>query len=88
MKIMNITYMSKLEKWFPLQGERAHVLLLPFQSSYPAQPTFHVHFLGVFFFFFSGSHSNTIFTPHTQLERGKVIDRGVHIYMSVVKKKI
>ena len=31
-----------------------------------------------------------IFTPHAQCERGKVIDRGVHIYiyMSVVKKKI
>ena len=25
-----------IEKWFPLQGERVHVLLLPFQSSYPA----------------------------------------------------
>ena len=25
-----------LEKWFPLQGERAHVLLLPSQSSYLA----------------------------------------------------
>ena len=25
-----------LEKWFPFQGERAHVLLLPSQSSYPA----------------------------------------------------
>ena len=28
-----------------------------------------------------------IFTPLAQRERGKVIDRGVHIYMSVVKKK-
>ena len=30
-----------------------------------------------------------IITPHEQRERGKVIDRGVHIYiyMSVVKKK-
>ena len=32
-----------------------------------------------------------IFTPHAQRERGKVIDRGVHIYiyiyMSVVGKK-
>ena len=29
-------------------------------------------------------------TPHAQRERGKVIDRGVHIYiyMSVVKKNI
>ena len=31
-------------------------------------------------------------TPHAQRERGKVIDRGVHIYiyiyMSVVEKKI
>ena len=25
-----------LEKWFPFQGERAHVLLLPSQSSCPA----------------------------------------------------
>ena len=25
-----------LEKWFPLQGERAHVLLLHSHSSYPA----------------------------------------------------
>ena len=30
----------------------------------------------------------TIFTPHAQRERGKVIGRGVHIYMSVVEKKI
>ena len=31
-----------------------------------------------------------IFTPHAQRERGKVIGRGVHIYiyMSVVEKKI
>ena len=31
-----------------------------------------------------------IITPHAQRERGKVIDRGVHIYiyMSVVEKKI
>ena len=30
-----------------------------------------------------------IITPHAQRERGKVIDRGVHIYiyMSVVEKK-
>ena len=27
-------------------------------------------------------------TPHAQRERGKVIDRGVHIYMFVVEKKI
>ena len=38
-------------------------------------------------------HKNIFFpvTPHAQRERGKVIDRGVHIYiyifMSVVKKK-
>ena len=32
----------------------------------------------------------TIITPHAQRERGKVIGRGVHIYiyMSVVEKKI
>ena len=31
-----------------------------------------------------------VFTPHAQRERGKVIGRGVHIYiyMSVVEKKI
>ena len=29
-----------------------------------------------------------IFTPHAQRERGKVIGRGVHIYMSVDEKKI
>ena len=31
-----------------------------------------------------------VVTPHAQRERGKVIDRGVHIYiyMSVVEKKI
>ena len=34
-----------------------------------------------------------LITPHAQRERGKVIDRGVHIYiyiynMSVVEKKI
>ena len=28
----------------------------------------------------------SIITPHAQRERGKVIGRGVHIYMSVVKK--
>ena len=28
-----------------------------------------------------------IITPHAQRERGKVIGRGVHIYMSVVEKK-
>ena len=30
-----------------------------------------------------------VITPHAQRERGKVIDRGVHIYiyMSVVEKK-
>ena len=27
-----------------------------------------------------------IFTPHAQRERGKVIDRGVHIYVLVEKK--
>ena len=33
---------------------------------------------------------NIIITPHAQRERGKVIGRGVHIYiyMSVVEKKI
>ena len=29
-----------------------------------------------------------IITPHAQRERGKVIGRGVHIYISVVEKKI
>ena len=29
-----------------------------------------------------------IVTPHAQRERGKVIGRGVHIYMSVVEKNI
>ena len=29
-----------------------------------------------------------VVTPHAQRERGKVIDRGVHIYMSVVEKNI
>ena len=43
------------------------------------------------FFFYcekSISHQHTIFTPHAQRERGKVIGRGVHIYiyMSVVEK--
>ena len=45
---------DKLEKWFPLQGERAHVLLLPSQSSYPAYPSSHFAFLS-FSPFFSGS---------------------------------
>ena len=27
-------------------------------------------------------------TPHAQRERGKVIGRGVHIYMSVVEKNL
>ena len=33
----------------------------------------------------------TIFTPHAQRERGKVIDRGVHIYIYIYvcgRKKI
>ena len=29
-------YLLILEKWFPFQAERAYVLLLPSQSSYPA----------------------------------------------------
>ena len=35
-------------------------------------------------------HVSSVITPHAQRERGKVIDRGVHIYiyMSVVEKKI
>ena len=33
-------------------------------------------------------NETAIITPHAQRERGKVIDRGVHIYMSVVEKNI
>ena len=33
-----------------------------------------------FFFFFCCCCDFDIFTPHAQRERGKVIDRGVHIY--------
>ena len=28
-----------------------------------------------------------IFTPHAQRERGKVIDRGIHIYIYVYDRK-
>ena len=35
-----------------------------------------------------GGALKCIVTPHAQRERGKVIGRGVHIYMSVVEKKI
>ena len=30
----------------------------------------------------------SVVTPHTQRERGKVIDRGVHIYICLWSKKI
>ena len=33
------------------------------------------------------SSQSRFITPHAQRERGKVIGRGVHIYMSVVEKK-
>ena len=36
----------------------------------------------------AGNNVLYFITPHAQRERGKVIDRGVHIYMSVVEKKI
>ena len=29
---------------------------------------------------------NVIITPHAQRERGKVIDRGVHIYIYITEK--
>ena len=37
-------------------------------------------------FLHSVSHHD-IFTPHAQRERGKVIDRGVHIYIYVCEQK-
>ena len=43
-----------------------------------------LHFISIeniFWFYF-------FFTPHAQRERGKVIDRGVHIYICLWSKKI
>ena len=32
--------------------------------------------------------AHTVITPHAQRERGKVIDRGVHIYVCSRKKNL
>ena len=50
----------------------------------------HIHIFHKWHIFLHSVSHHDIITPHAQRERGKVIGRGVHIYiyMSVVEKKI
>ena len=61
------------------QWDGATVILSPFRQANRARCALNKEILDLLI-------EKSIFTPHAQRERGKVIDRGVHIYVCSRKK--